>query len=118
VFNLIRQSVEQDAVDAHAYVVQAMPDSLKGLLQELLSMTENAEVLDDKILEELLRGIRRLREEAASERLTHYRYLQEEAQETGDQEGVTDYQGEVIKLAHLKRVLDKFDRELTMKRMH
>jgi hypothetical protein len=118
VFNLIRQSVEQDAIDAHAFVVQAMPESLKTLLQELLSMTDNAEVLDDKLLEELLRGIRRLREEAASERLTHYRYLQEEAQETGDLEGVTDYQGEVLKLTHLKRVLDKFDRELTMKRMH
>jgi len=117
VFNLIRQSVEQDAIDAHAFVVQAMPDSLKTLLQDLLSMTDDAELLDDKLLEELLRGIRRLREEAAIERLTHYRYLQEEAQETGDLEGVTDYQEEVLKLTHLKRVLDKFDRELTMKRM-
>jgi hypothetical protein len=75
-------------------------------------------VLDDKLLEELLRGVRRLREDAAGEKLTQYRFLQEEAQEHGDLAGATEYQAEVLKLTQLKRVLDNFGREMTLKRMH
>jgi hypothetical protein len=116
-FDIIRQAVEQDEIDPQAFVVQSMPASLAGFSRELLSMTEQAEVLDERLLEELLRAVHRLREDAASERRTHYRFLQEEAQENGDLQGVTDYQGEVLKLTQLKRVLDKFNRELSLKRM-
>jgi len=116
-FDLIRQSVEQDEIDQHMFVVQSLPDSLAGLARELLAMTENIDVLDDKLLEELLRGVRRLREEAASERLTQYRFLQEEAQESGDPESATQYQGEVLKLTQLKRALDEFEHQMSLKRM-
>jgi DNA primase len=116
-FDLIRQSVEQDEIEPHVFVVAGLPESLSGLSRELLALTENVEVLDDKLLEELLRGIRRMREEAAGERRTQYRYLQEEAQENGDIENATLYQGEVLKLTQLKRVLDEFERKMSMKRM-
>ena len=117
VFDLIRQSVEQDAIDAHAFVVQAMPDSLKALLQDLLSMTDNAEVLDDKLLEELLRGIRRLREEAASRTADALPLPAGGGPGNRGSGGRHRLPGRGVKLTHLKRVLDKFDRELTMKRM-
>ncbi|MFH1184139.1 MAG: toprim domain-containing protein, partial [Chloroflexota bacterium] len=116
-FGLIRQAVEQDATDQHAFVVESLPDSLAGLSRELLAMSDNMNVLDDKLLEELLRGIRRMREEAASERRTQYRFLQEEAQENGDLESATLYQGEVLKLTQLKRLLDEFERQMSLKRM-
>jgi DNA primase len=116
-FGLIRQSVEQDEVDHHIFVMQSLPDALDGLSRELLALTENVDVQDDRLLEELLRGIRRIREEAAGEKLTQYRFLQEEAQENGDAEGATQYQGEVLKLTRLKRVLDEFERQISLKRM-
>jgi len=117
VFGLIRQAVEQDETDQHSFVEHSLPESLLGFSQELVQLTDDRVAQEEKILEELLRGVRRMREDAASERLTHYRFLQEEAQEQGDLENATEYQGEVLKLTQLKRVLDQFDREMTLKRM-
>jgi DNA primase len=117
VFGLIRQAVEQDETDQHSFVEHSLPESLLGFSQELVQLTDDRLAQEEKILEELLRGVRRMREDAASERLTHYRFLQEEAQEQGDLENATEYQGEVLKLTQLKRVLDQFDREMTLKRM-
>jgi DNA primase len=116
-FGLIRQAVEQDEMDHHAYVVKSLPESISGPAGELLAMTEDVDVQDDRLLEELLRGIRRMREEAASEKRTQYRFLQEEAEESGDQESASLYQGEVLKLTQLKRLLDDFEHQMSLKRM-
>jgi DNA primase len=117
-FGLVRQSVEQDEIDQHTYVIQSMPESLEGLKRELMAITENVQVLDERLIEELLRGIRRLREEAATEKRTQYRFLQEEAQETGDAEAASQYLDEVLKLTQLKRALDEFERKMTVSRLH
>ncbi|HET6846251.1 MAG TPA: DNA primase [Anaerolineales bacterium] len=117
-FGLIRQSVEQDEVDQHAFVVQSLPEALDGLKRELLTMTETTDVTDDRLIEEVLRGIRRLREEAATEKRTQYRFLQEEAQESGDTDAASQYLDEVLKLTQLKRALDQFERKMSVSRMH
>jgi DNA primase len=116
-FGLIRQALEQDHTEQHEFVIEALPESLRGLSRELLAQTENVEVLEGKLLEELLRGIKRMRQDTASEKRTQYRFLQEEAQEKGDVESATLYQAEVLKLTQLKRVLDEFDRKMSLKRM-
>jgi DNA primase len=116
-FGLMRQAVEQDDSEQQAFVLQALPESLRALARELLAMTESMDVLDEKLLEELLRAIKRVREQAASEKRTQYRFLLEEAEEKGDVESATLYQGEVLKLTALKRVLDAFDRKMALKRM-
>jgi DNA primase len=117
-FGLIRQSVEQDEIDQHIFVVQSVPEALEGLRGELLALTANVEVLDDRLIEELLRGIRRLREDAATEKRTQYRFLQEEAQESGDSDAATQYLEEVLKLTQLKRALDEFERKMSVYRVH
>ena len=116
-FGLIRQSVEQDAVEPHTFVTRALPQSLEGYAGELLGLTENIEALDDRLIEELLRGVRRMREETANEQRTHYRFLQEEAQESGDMQRASEYQGEVLKLTQLKRALDEFEHKMSLARM-
>jgi len=116
-FGLVRQAVEQDETEQHAFVLEALPDSLTGHSQELLAPSEGVDVPDEKLLEELLRGIRRIREETANEKRTQYRYLQGEAEESGDVESATLYQGEVLKLTQLKRALDDFERQISLKRM-
>ena len=116
-FGLIREAVEQDQVEQHVFVVEALPDSLRGLSQELMAQTATPQVLDEQLIEELLRGIRRMRDQAANEKRTQYRFLQEEAQEEGDADSATLYQDEVLKLTRLKRVLDEFEHTMSMKRM-
>ncbi len=116
-FSLIRQALEQDEADHHEYVSAALPESLRGLSQDLLAGTQTEPVLDEKVVEDLLRSIKRLRLGTANEKTTQYRFLQEEAQENGDSESATLYLKEVLKLTQLKRVLDEFDRKMSLRRM-
>ena len=58
-----------------------------------------------------------MRDHAASEKRTQYRFLQEEAQADGDTESATAYQDQVLQLTRLKRVLDEFEQKMSMKRM-
>jgi DNA primase len=116
-FGLIRQAVEQDETDQHKFIVESLPDSVASLASELLASTENVQVLDDKALEEVLRGIRQMREGAAREKVDQFRFLQEEAQESGDFESASAYQAEVLKITILKRMLDEFERKMALTRM-
>ena len=71
----------------------------------------------EKLIEELLRGVKRIRELAASERLIQYKFLKEVAQENGEAETAILYQREVLKLTQLKRGLDEFGRKMSLKRL-
>lgn len=117
VFGLLRDAVEQDEVDHRQFVLDRMPAALAELTRTLLAETAGATHPDDKVLEELLRSVRRLREDAANLKRTEYRYLQEQAQEQGDAEGVALYTEAVFKLVQLKRTLDEFSRKMSTERL-
>src|SRR5215207_9936039 len=115
-FGLIRESVEQDRTEQHEFVVESVPLSLQSLLQELDSQTEKFERMEDKLLEELLRGVIKLRRVAAGENLNQLRYLQEEAQQVGDLRAAS-YQDLVLKNTSLLRMLDQAYRKMSLKRL-
>ncbi|MFN2120910.1 MAG: DNA primase [Anaerolineales bacterium] len=114
---LIRDAVQQDDVEPQAFVAEAIPESLKPYVAELMTRSDAPATVEGKVIEELLRGIRRMRDHAASEKRTQYRFLQEEAQADGDTESATAYQDQVLQLTRLKRVLDEFEQKMSMKRM-
>jgi DNA primase len=114
---IIRQSLEQDELDPAAFTAGAAPESLTGYVEELKAHPQTDDIQEGKLLEDLLRAIRRMRDQTANEKRTQYRYLQEEAQENGDRDSMEQYQGEVLRLTELKRVLDKFERAMSMKRV-
>jgi DNA primase len=116
-FGLIRESVEQDKTEHHEFVVESVPASLQSLLQELDSQTEKFERMEEKLLEELLRGVIKLRRVAAGENLNQLRYLQEEAQLVGDLRAAS-YQDLVLKHTRLLHHLDQAYRRLSLKRLH
>jgi DNA primase len=115
-FGLIRESVEQDKTEHHAFVAAALPDSLLGLSQELLEHTEKLERVEGKVLEELLRGVIKLRRVAAGENLNQLRFLQEEAHHEGDLRA-TSYTDLVLKHTKLLRELDQAYRKMSQKRL-
>jgi DNA primase len=115
-FGLIRESVEQDKTEHHEFVVESVPASLQSLLQELDSQTEKFERMEEKLLEELLRGVIKLRRVAAGENLNQLRYLQEEAQQVGDLRAAS-YQSLVLKNTKLLHDLDQAYRRLSLKRL-
>lgn len=115
-FGYIRASVEQDQTEHHDFVVEALPESLQGLSRELLSQTANMETLDEKLLEELLRGVIKLRRVAANENLNQLRFLQEEAQQKGDSRA-SFYQDVVLQHTRLLRDLDQAHRKMALRRL-
>jgi hypothetical protein len=115
-FGLIREAVEQDQTEHHEFVLGALPESLRGLSHELLTQTEKLDPLEEKLLEELLRGVIKLRRVAAGENLNQLRFLQEEAQQTGDLRAAS-YQELVLQHAHMLRDLDQAQRRMSLKRL-
>jgi DNA primase len=115
-FGLIREAVEQDNTEHHEFVVEAVPVSLQSLLQELDLETEKFERMEEKLLEELLRGVIKLRRVAAGENLNQLRYLQEEAQQVGDLRAAS-YQDLVLKQTRLLHNLDQAYRKMSSKRL-
>jgi DNA primase len=115
-FRLIRESVEQDKTEHHDFVMNSMPETLQGLSRELIAQTEKLERLDEKLLEELLRGVIKLRRVAAGENLNQLRFLQEEAHQAGDLRA-SSYQDLVLQNTKLLRDLDQASRKMSLKRL-
>ncbi len=115
-FRLIRESVEQDKAEHHDFVMSSIPETLQGLSRDLIAQTEKMERMDEKLLEELLRGVIKLRRVAAGENLNQLRFLQEEAHQAGDLRA-TSYQDLVLQNTKLLRDLDQASRKMSMRRL-
>ncbi len=115
-FGLIHEAVEQDQTEHHAFVLQALPESLRGLSRELLAQTDKLNSLDGKLLEELLQRVISLRRVAARENLNQLRFLQEDAQQAGDLRAAS-YQELVLQHVRLLRHLDKATSKITENRI-
>lgn len=115
-FHLIRESVEQDKTEHHDFVVDAVPESLHGLSRDLAAQTEKLERMDEKLLEEMVRGVIKLRRVAAGENLNQLRYLQEEAHQAGDLRA-SSYQDLVLQNTKLLRDLDQASRKMSLKKL-
>jgi DNA primase len=115
-FGLIRESVEQDRTGHHEFVVDALPESLQARSQELVDETEKLDRMEEKLLEELLRGVIKLRRVAAGENLNQLRFLQEEAHQEGDLRAAP-YQELVLKHTKLLRDLDQAYKKMSLKRL-
>jgi len=105
--DLIRESLEQDKVDHHQYIVDHVPESLKELADELLQQTQSLDPVEDKILEELKRIVRTLRRKIADESIQQIRFLQEEAQQVGDSLRVKEYTTQMVQYTVLRNTLDQ-----------
>ncbi len=115
-FGLIRESVEQDKTEHHDFVVEALPESLQARSRELVKEAEKQKQLDEKLLEELLRGVIKLRRVAAGENINQLRFLQEEAHQGGDSRA-SSYQDLVLQHTRLLRDLDQAHRKMAVKRL-
>jgi DNA primase len=115
-FQLIRESVEQDKTEHHDFVVDAVPEALHGLSRDLTAQTEKLERMDEKLLEEVLRGVIKLRRVAAVDNLNQLRYLQEEAHQAGDLRA-SSYQDLVLQNTKLLRDLDQASWKMSLKKL-
>jgi DNA primase len=119
-FRLVRQSLEQDAHDADQYLHQNLPVALADLTDELLakSVTTNSlslDPVDDRLLEDLFRGVIKIRRLGLDESINQLRFLQEDAQQQGDLRAAS-YLEMVSQYRRSRNALDQASLKLTERR--
>lgn len=82
-FGVLRLAMEQDEKEHQQYLLSQIPDTLSTLTKDLLSQSEMANTLDDKILDDLLDRFLDLRRTHAKVNINHLRFIQEDEQEQG-----------------------------------
>lgn len=83
-FELICQSLEQDGVDHHQFVVMHLPDALLETVAEDLKQTEALDPIEEKVIDELFRGVVNMRRIIAEKNINQLRFIMEEEQQSGD----------------------------------
>lgn len=106
IFRLVRQSLEQDDEEADQYLRRNLPPALEGLVDELAAKVGELDPVDDRLLEDLFRGVAKIRRMALTESINQLRFLQEEAQQSGDMHADT-YREMVQQHSMLLRSLDQ-----------
>jgi len=79
ILKLVRQSLEQDAVEPAHFVEAGVPEAMVDIFKELAAQKLGSTVAD-KLLDELYDGVIRLRREIADESITQLRFLQQESE--------------------------------------
>jgi DNA primase len=83
-FRLVRLSLEQDADDVDSYMLTNLPGTLEKLVEELKASQGELDPVDDRLIEDLFRAVIKIRRTAMNESVNQLRFLQEEAQKSGD----------------------------------
>jgi hypothetical protein len=106
VFRLIQQALEQDEMEPQTYLTSQVPESLQSLVQDLLAEPSQEEPLYDRLIEDLVRCMMRLRLNHINESLNQLRFLQEDLQLQGDLRAVP-YQNMVLQHTQIRDRLDR-----------
>jgi hypothetical protein len=95
-FRLVRQSLEQDAHDPDQYLRQNLPPALDILVDELIIQAGELDPVEDRLIEDMFRGVVKIRHMALNESINQLRFLQEEAQRSGDDDLRADSYREMV----------------------
>lgn len=115
-FKIVRAAIEQDILDAPEYVRDAATDEVEIFLTRLLAGADEIGNVIERVLEEMLRAIIKLRRLGLNKGLNQLRFFQEDAQERGESLG-NDYQALVMQHARALRALDEAQRRMSLRRL-
>jgi DNA primase len=97
VFKLLQESTEQDMAEPLNFVMDHFSLPLMELADGLLARTSELDLGEDKVLEDLMRGLLELRRRNLRQRIDYLRFLMQEAQEQGEMKA-PQYVKEIVKL--------------------
>ena len=115
-FNIIHDAIEQDALDAADYVQENISDALVVMVERLLAEADEIGSVIERVLEEMLRAIIKLRRLSLNDSLNQLRFFQEDAQQ-GEAGLDNDYQALVMQHALALRALDEAQRRMSQRRL-
>ncbi len=110
-FGVVSRAVRQDEKEHQIFMMGELPEEVDGLSKELLAQTEKLDMLDDKLLEELLSRFLDLRRAHAMINVNQLRFLQEDDQQQGGV-NLKVYQEQTIQFTRLLHSLDQAKRKI------
>ncbi len=116
IFGLLQESVDQDIAEPLNYVLSGFSLPMMEIADDLLARTatiygketadRHSDSNEDRILEDLLRGLVELRQRNLRQSLEYLHYLIEDAQDQGDLKAV-QYRQSVVNYLKVKKLLDQ-----------
>lgn len=107
-FDVIHKAIDQAQIDPSQYIVENLPEGLVSLANEIRTPIDKTDLQKLRHVEELQRGVIRLRRNLVNDSLLQLRFLQEETQSNEDWRNLP-YQSLVIQYTQMR---DKLDRAL------
>ncbi len=84
IVRLFQESVDQDIADPLNFVMNNLSLAMMDLADQLLEHTTEMDPNDDRVMEDLMRGLLDLRKRRLRQQIEYLRFLMEEAQDQGD----------------------------------
>jgi DNA primase len=106
VMHLFQDSVDQDMAEPLNFVFNNLSLPLMDLADGLLARTEKLDPNEERVLEDLMRGLLQLRRYNIDQEMEFRRYTMESAQEQGDLKVTQDAQT-MVKLAKVRKRIDQ-----------
>jgi DNA primase len=106
IFRLLQESVDQDMAEPLNYVLGNLSLEMMDVSDAALEMTAKLDPAQDRVLDDLLRGVLDLRRRSLYQELDYLRFLQEESQLVGDWRA-DQYRQLVLQYTRTKMLLDK-----------
>lgn len=108
---LIFQSLEQDDLDANQYIQEKLPEPLQDLARELLAPFPQGEPPPDRLVEDLIQTVMRLRQIRTRAHVDQLIFMQQDIQQQENSDrSLEDYQGihqVVLQCSRDLKTLDK-----------
>lgn len=113
IFNLLQESIDQDMAEPINFVLSGFSLPMMEVADDLLLRTTTSAQVDpneDRLLEDLLRGLLDLRQRNLRQQSEYLRYLIEDAQEQGLPTGdpkMVQYHQSMVQIIQVKKKLDQ-----------
>jgi DNA primase len=112
ILRLFQESVDQDMAEPLNFVFNSLSLPMMDMADGLLARTDKLDPNDERVLEDLMRGLLTLRRRRLDQELEYRRFALVEAQEGGDIKATQDAQT-VVQLAKARRYIDEALKEYT-----
>ena len=110
-FDVVSLAVQQDEKEHQYFMMSRLSGEVEGLSRDLLAQTEKLDMLDEKLLEELLMRFLDLRRAHAMVNVNQLRFLQEDEQKQ-DGANLKGYQEQAVQFTRLLHSLDQAKRKI------
>jgi DNA primase len=112
IMRLFQDSIDQDLAEPLDFVFNSLSLPMMDLADDLLERTSELDPNEERVLEDLMRGLLDLRNRKLHQEIEYHRYLIEEIQEQGDIKASQQLQY-MVTLAEAKRRIDQAMKKYT-----